>query len=156
MNLPKSAAEPGSTASPNPQPRLDPDIGQAGVDLVIEPVDDIGGRAPGRADAAPAACLIARHIFAGRNVRQRRRAARGRHRQRPQPAGFDVFDRRRQAIEGGLHLAAQQVGQHRPGAAIRHVNHVDAGHLLEQFARQMGPGPGPGRCHVELAGIGLG
>jgi hypothetical protein len=33
---------------------------------------------------------------------------------------------------------------------------VDSGHHLEQFAEDMGDGPVAGRCHVDLAGIGLG
>ena len=41
-------------------------------------------------------------------------------------------------------------------AAIRHVDHVDAGHHLEQLAGHMGRGPVAGRRHVELARIGLG
>ena len=55
-----------------------------------------------------------------------------------------------------LHLPAEQIGQRRCLAAIRHVDHVDAGHHLEQLARQMARGPVAGRRHVDLARIGLG
>jgi hypothetical protein len=36
------------------------------------------------------------------------------------------------------------------------VDHVDAGHHLEQFARQMAQIPGPTGSHVDLAGICFG
>ena len=36
------------------------------------------------------------------------------------------------------------------------MNHVDAGHHLEQLAGHMGAGAGAGRRHVDLARIGLG
>ena len=42
------------------------------------------------------------------------------------------------AGERDLHLSAEQIGQRRPTTAIRHVDHVDAGHHLEQLARDMG------------------
>ena len=41
-------------------------------------------------------------------------------------------------------------------AAIGHVQHVDAGHHLEQLAGHMRRGPIAGRRHGELARIGLG
>ena len=40
--------------------------------------------------------------------------------------------------------------------AIWHVDHVDAGHHLEQFAGDMGRRSVAGRRHVDLARIGLG
>jgi len=49
-----------------------------------------------------------------------------------------------------------QIGQRERPAAIRHVNHVDAGHHLEQFTRYGDRRSIAGRRHVELAGIGLG
>src|SRR5712691_12883262 len=42
------------------EPGLDPRIGQARVDLVVEPVDDLGRRIARRADAVPGARLVAR------------------------------------------------------------------------------------------------
>ena len=42
--------------------------------------------------------------------------------------------------EHDLHLSAEQIGERGRPAAIRHVNHVDAGHHLEQFAGHMGRG----------------
>src|SRR5262249_32858283 len=40
--------------------------------------------------------------------------------------------------------------------AVRHMNHVDPGRHLEQFARHMRRGPDAGRRHGKLARIGLG
>src|SRR5256885_12609545 len=52
-------------------------------DLLVELVDDLGRRAPGRADAEPGARLVAGHPVAqDRHVRQNRGAGRGGHRQR--------------------------------------------------------------------------
>ena len=65
MSLPKSAGEPASTAAAQVgKPRLHLGIGEAGIDLLVEPVDDFGGRVLGCADAGPAARLVARHKFA--------------------------------------------------------------------------------------------
>ena len=44
-------------------------------------------------------------------------------------------DRARKVVEQRLHLTGQQVGERGGGAAIGHVDDVDAGHHLEQFAR---------------------
>ena len=40
-------------------------------------------------------------------------------------------------------------------AAIRHVHHVDAGHHLEQFARQCGAVPLPADAMLTLPGLAL-
>ena len=78
MSLPKSAGEPAMRPPPKvgkPRPHLG--IGEARVDLLVELVDDLGRRVPGRADAEPSARLVARHEIAhGRNVGQRFRARR--------------------------------------------------------------------------------
>src|SRR5215510_12134992 len=51
------------------------------VDLLVECVDDLGGRVPGCADPVPKTCLVARHELAhGRDVWQRLRARRSRYR----------------------------------------------------------------------------
>ena len=77
MSLPKSAGEPGSTVPPRSASRaLILGSARAGVDLLVELVDDLGGRVLGRADADSSARLVARHEFAdGRDVRQRRPSA---------------------------------------------------------------------------------
>jgi hypothetical protein len=44
-------------------------VGERGIDLSVELVDDLGRRVLGRADSLPAAGLVARHKFAdGRDV----------------------------------------------------------------------------------------
>src|SRR3954469_5756991 len=85
-------------------------IGEAGIDRFIELLDDLGGRAPGRAYAVPAAGLVARHEFAhGRQVWKRLRACRCGHAQSAKLAGPDVLDRSRQRLEQDLHLSAKQI-----------------------------------------------
>src|SRR5262249_22994782 len=77
----------------NGEPRFYLGIGEARVDLLVELVDDVRRRVLGYADAIPVARLIARHeLTHGRDVRQRVRAGRGRHRQRTQPAVLNVLD----------------------------------------------------------------
>ena len=55
-----------------------------------------------------------------------------------------------------LHVASEHISQCRCLAAIRNVDHVDAGHHLEQFARQMACRSVAARRHVDLARVGLG
>ena len=57
--------------------------------------------------------------------------------------------------EHDLHLPAEQVGQRGPGAAIGHVNHVDAGHHLEQLAGHMSRVPMPADAMLILPGLAL-
>ena len=59
-------------------------------------------------------------------------------------------------VEHDLHLAGKHIGKRRRAAAIGHMHHVDAGEHLEEFTGHVDRGPVAGRCHVELAGIGLG
>src|SRR5262249_40448561 len=71
-----------------PRPYLE--IGERGVDFLVEPIDDLGGRVLGRADAEPGTRLVARHEVAhGRDVGQHLRARRGGYRQRTQFASLD-------------------------------------------------------------------
>src|SRR6516225_6037314 len=91
ISLPKSTGEPESGV-----PRLERGIGEAGVDLLVELVDDLGRGLIGRTNAHPQAGLVARNKLADdRNVRQCVRARCGRHRQRTQHARPDVPDRPR-------------------------------------------------------------
>jgi hypothetical protein len=92
----------------------------------------------------------------GWHVRQRLRALRRGHRQRAHLAAFDVRDRFGQGAEIDLHLSAHQVGKRGRAAAIGHMQHVDAGHHFEEFARDMRQGSGAGRCHRYLAWVVLG
>src|SRR5262247_3066625 len=92
----------------NGEPRFYLGIGEARVDLLVELVDDVRRRVLGYADAIPVARLIARHeLTHGRDVRQRVRAGRGRHRQRPQPARLDLLDRGRRGGEHDLPLTTE-------------------------------------------------
>src|SRR5262245_62114506 len=117
---------------------LDAGLGKACVDLFIDPLDHVNRRVPGRAQAGPPARLITRQEFGhARDARQRLRARRRGHRERPQGAGSDVFDRRRYALERDLHVAADQVAERLWPASIRHMKHIDARHYLEQLAREM-------------------
>ncbi len=91
--------------------RLQLGIGEAGIDRLVERTDDFGGRALGRTDAVPGTRLVARHEFAdGGQVRQRRRARRGGHRQGAQPARADVLQRPGHWLEHDLDLPADEIG----------------------------------------------
>src|SRR5258707_1513074 len=73
------------------EPRLHFWIGEGGIDLLVEGIDDVRGRAFGHANAIPRTRLIARHeISHGWNIGQRYRTFRGGHRQCAQPAGAQV------------------------------------------------------------------
>ena len=62
----------------------------------------------------------------------------------------------RHDAEHDLELPADQIGKRERLAAVRDVDHVDAGHHLEQLAGDMERTPGAARRHVDLARIGLG
>jgi hypothetical protein len=55
-----------------------------------------------------------------------------------------------------LNLAGQEPDRERTAAVERHVDHVGAGDVLEQFGRDVGERAGPMRAIVQLAGVGLG
>ena len=95
MSLPKSAGVPASTAAPRSANRaLSLGSARPALTALLSVSTISGGRARGRADAVPGTRLVARYEFAdGGQVRQRRRACRGGHRQRAQPAGADVLER---------------------------------------------------------------
>ena len=158
MSLPKSAGEPASTVPPRSASRAFI-LGSARPALIS--LLSLSTISAGVFFGAPMpnhdARLVARHKFGhGRDVRQRLRARRGGHRQRAQLAGLDVLDRRGQGDEHDLHLPAEQIGQRGRRAAIGHVDHVDAGHHLEQLAGHMVRASDAGRRQVDLARIGLG
>src|SRR5579871_4966874 len=53
-------------------------IGKTGIDVPVEPVDDLAGHMPGDTDPIPATRLVARHELGdARHVRQHIRALRG-------------------------------------------------------------------------------
>ena len=86
---------------------LDSGIGQAGIDRVVERIDDRRWGIPWGDNAQPAERFITRYKIAHRrNIRQRRCAhCAGYRKQFPR---FDVFHRLRDVGEVDLHLAAQQ------------------------------------------------
>ena len=67
-----------------------------------------------------------------------------------------MLDDRGHVVEDHLDLAAQQVGDRRRRAPIRHMLHLDVSHCHEHFAGQMHRGAIARRGHVHLARIGLG
>src|SRR5207248_800957 len=76
-----------------------------------------------------------------------------RYRQCPQFASPDVLYGCWHSAEHYLHPASEQISECRRFAAIRNVDHVDAGHHLEQLARQMACRSVATRAHVDLARI---
>ena len=158
MSLPKSAGEPASTVPPRSASRA-LILGSARPALIsLLSLSTISaGVFLGAPTPIPCARLVARHEIAnGRDVRQHLRARRGGHRQRAQLAGPDVLDRRGHGIEHDLHLPAEQIGQRGRRAAIGHVDHVDAGHHLEQLAGHMvARPPMPADAMLILPGLAL-
>ncbi len=114
-------------------------------------------RAGRRQDAVPLRGLevLVAHLGDGRHVGQHRQAGRGAHRDRAQPPRLDVRQQRRRAGRERLRAAGQQIGQRRPGAAVRDVRDEHAGHQLEVLHCQVAGAGVAGRAVVELAGIGL-
>src|SRR5215472_2039684 len=120
------------------KPRLHLGIGEAGVDLLVELVDDLRRRVLGYADAIPVARLITRQeLTLGRDARQRLRALRGRHRQRPELARPNVLDGCRHCRKAYLYLPREEIGQSRPCAAIGHGHHINTSHYFEKLAGHM-------------------
>src|SRR5262245_35723836 len=139
------------------EPRLHRGIGESHIDLLVECVDDLGGRVPGCAEAAPRARLKAwQELAHGWEVRQRLPARRRRHRQWTQLVGPDLLYRQRRGAEQNLHLSAKQVGHHGSAATIRHMNQVDPGHHLEKLASNMAGASDAGRSQIDLARVRLG
>jgi hypothetical protein len=85
--------------------------------------------------------------------RQPRRARLRGHRQGAQPAGAQVLQRpgTGENMTWTCPLMRSVIA-----GTIRHVDHVDAGHHLEQFSGDVFRAPDAGRSHVELARIYLG
>jgi len=52
-------------------------------------------------------------------------------------------------------MSGEQIGQCRTGAAVRHVNQIDARHHLEPFAGHMAYATVANRGHADLAGLAL-
>src|SRR5262249_23584803 len=137
--------------------RLDLGVGEAGVYLLVELVDDFGGGGPRGAEAAHRTRLLARHQNGPTpEVGQCLGAGRGGSCKGRDFAGLDVRDRRGHGAEYPLPLFADQAGQRGRYAAITHVNHVASRQDLEKFAGYMGHASGAARRKVDLTWIGLG
>ena len=109
INLPKSAGEPVSDrAAQVGKPRLHLGIGEAGIDLLVELVDDLGGCVPGCADTEPSSPHSPARTRPRSGYLAVRPTRRGRNRQRTQLAGPDVLDRRGHSDEGHLDLTAER------------------------------------------------
>jgi hypothetical protein len=61
----------------------------------------------------------------------------------------------RHRVEAVLHLAADQVGEHRAGALVRHVDRLHAGLQHEHLQRQVLRAAVAGGPEADLARIGL-
>jgi hypothetical protein len=70
----------------------------------------------------------------------------------PARLGHDA-DRR---VDQHLDVAGHEIGQRRRRALVGHVHHLDARHLLQQLAGEMGGGPHARGPERDLARIGLG
>ena len=139
------------------QPLPQPGIAQSRVDLIVELGKDVGRDVARCADPEERIRFEALHGIADRrHIGQIRRACRGCDAERTQPAVLDLIDLRVEVVEHDVDLALHQRDRRRPGAAIGHVLHLHAGHLLEQFARDVNRGTQPAGGVVDLAGIGLG
>src|SRR5262249_11980713 len=138
MSLPKSAGELGCGSLPNAAYR-DFKLASARAELIsVLSLSTILAGVPFGAPIPPG-CWP--HSPARNRPRselgQRLGALRCRHCQRSQLAGPDVCHGRRHEVEHDLHLTADQVGERRRRAAVRHVKHVDTGHHLEQLASEV-------------------
>ena len=91
-----------------------------------------------------------------RLVRMQRRSLGGGDAEQPHRAAADIAERRRDAVEGELDAAADQVGHHRRRAPVGDVVGLDAGHRVEQLGDQMIAAAGAVGAERQLAGLGLG
>src|SRR5262245_61599459 len=108
------------------------------VDLLVEPVDDLGRRGLRYAEAVPITPLVARQeLTHGRDVWQRLRAPRGGDRERTQPASPDVLDGGRHCRKANLYLPREEIGQSRPCATIENGHHINTSHYSEKLAGYM-------------------
>src|SRR5262249_22583536 len=120
------------------KPRLDLGISEAGVDLLVELVDDLRRRVLWYADAIPVARLITRQeLTHSRESPQCLPAPPGRHRQRPHLAGPNVLDGCGHCRKAYLYLPREEIGQSRPCAAIGHGHHINTSHYFEKLAGYM-------------------
>src|SRR5262249_28714704 len=151
MSLPKSAGAPASTIPPMSARRsmifgsARPALGSLfrGSTIAAGGFLCPGGAHHGAAPLAPLCTIAAAALRCG--PRRRARAI-----------GWVVWERRGHGGDPDVALPADEIGHRRPITAVGHVNHVDAGHHLEQLAGQMACRPDAGRGEAERARIALG
>src|SRR5262249_17099859 len=96
---------------------------KAGVDLLVETIDDRGGRIARSCHAIPRACFVARHELADRwHIRQRLKTDRTGHPKGPELTASHVFDPCRCGNEHDLYLSCDRIRDRTAAAAIRHVH----------------------------------
>ena len=127
-------------------------------DRAVEPLDRCGRRLGGSKQRRPGIGLDARHAALGecRNVRELGCTLCARDAERVQRAGLDLLiDEPGQRRDAHVDAAGEQLGQHRRQPLERHMQHVDAGFGLEQFAGKVRARTIAGRAERQAAGLGL-
>src|SRR6516162_8604047 len=134
--------------------RLHFGISDNGVNLFVEPFNDLCRCSTGRTDTMPPTCLVAWHRFCDwGHVRQCFYARRSGHTKDAELARLDISNGRGDSCEDDLYLPAEQIGVE--VAAIRNVNHVDPGHHVEQLPKIWGAVPTPAEHMWILLGVAL-
>ncbi len=128
------------------------------VELGVQPLHDVGGRAGGCGQAEPGHGLEARKaaLGDGGHIGHVRHALRRRHRQRPHLAVAHVADQRGHRRQVHVDLPADQVVRRLRGPFVRNVGELDAGRVLQLHGRQVGHGPVARACEVKRARLCLG
>src|SRR5262245_31828372 len=119
--------------------------------------NDLGRRLRLHEQAPPAGDVVTGHGLADRrNVGGDRRALGRRHRDAANGAAAVLRQHALQVREHGIDAAGHEVVHGGASAAIGHVGHLDAGHALEQLAREMRRGTDAGGGEADLARVLLG
>ena len=126
--------------------------------MPAELVHDGGRRASRRQQGIGGGHRVVLHaLFDQRGQLGQCGGARGRgHGQQPDLAAGGLRQQRGQGLDDHVDLAAQQVRDGRPAAAVRHVHQPRAGDHLEQFAGHVLRGARPGRAVGDGPRLGLG
>src|SRR5437016_1863113 len=108
------------------------------IDLPVQLDDDVARRAGRRDIAEPAARLVARDVLGcGGRIRPERGARRAGDGEQPQPPGLDVRRHAGDAVDAGLHLAADDVGSDRRRALVRNVREGEAAERAQVLEREV-------------------
>src|SRR6267143_1756845 len=121
--------------------RLDLRLGDAPVDGVVEPVDDVARRAGRRHQAVPQDRLEAGQLLGDRrNIGRERGAYERGHAEAFHLAAFDLREADREVREGERDLARQRVGDGERHALVRHVHGGEPSEGLELGDRHLRAG----------------